>query len=155
VPKIFDENYNLVRVGEGTEDVDNLDPEDFKLHSGFIYHGVPKGVGETDDLEGYFTYTSPSNIAANTTYTIKTITHNLGYEPDFQVFIGEADVSSNTFSHLPYGYVSTGLYYKARINTTVLQIYIDNGPNAWSSGFTDKDYTFKYQIFNTPIKGHS
>lgn len=155
MPKIFDDTYNLVRVGAGTEDVDNLDPEDFKLHSGFIYHGVPAGVGETDSLEGYVTYTSPATIAANTNYTVATITHNLGYEPDFQVFIEEIDVSTNTFSHLPYGYISTGLYYKARINSTVLQILLVNGTNSWSSGFTNRGYGFKYQIFNTPIKGHS
>ena len=155
MPKIFDETYNLVRVGNGLADLDDLDPEDFKLHSGFIYHGVPSDVGETDPLEGYFSYTSPSSIAANTTYTVKTITHNLGYAPDFQVFIGETSVSSDTFSHLPYGYVSTGLYYKARVDSTKLQILLVNGVNAWSSGFTSLGYTFRYQIFNTPIKGHS
>lgn len=154
MPKIFDQTYNLVRVGDGTKDIEDLNPEEFKLHSGFLYHGVPINVGKTDDLEGYLTYTSPSNIAANTTYVVGTITHNLGYEPDFQVFIEERDVSADTFSHLPYGYISTGIYYKARVNSTTLQIILVNGGASWSSGFTDRDYGFKYQIFNTPIKGH-
>lgn len=155
MPKIFDETYDLVLVAPEGQSVEETEPEDFSLHSGFIYHGVPLNIGETDELEGYDTYTTPSTIAAETTYTVATITHGLGYAPDFQVFIEEVDVSTDTFAHLPYGYISTGLYFTARVNSSVLQILLVNGPSSWSSGFTNRDYGFKYQIFNTPIGGHS
>lgn len=155
MPKIFDSTYDLVMVAPEGSSVEETDPEDFSLHSGFIYHGVPFGVGETDGLEGYVDYTTPSTISADTTYTVTTITHGLGYAPDFQVFIEEKDVSSDTFAHLSYGYISTGLYFTARVNTTTLQILMVNGSTEWTEGFTGRDYGFKYQIFNTPITGHS
>lgn len=135
--------------------VEETAPEDFSLHSGFIYHGVPFGVGETDSLEGYIDYTTPSIISADTTYTVATITHGLGYAPDFQVFIEEKYVSSDTFAHLSYGYISTSISFTARVNTTTLQILMINSGGEWTDGFTSRDYGFKYQIFNTPIMGHS
>lgn len=155
MPKIFDSTYNLVMVAPKDSSVEEIHPEDFSLHSGFIYHGVPFDVGETDVLEGYVDYTTPSTILADTTYTVATITHGLGYSPDFQVYIDEKYASASTFAPLPYQYISTGISFKARINTTTLQILFINGGAEWTDGFTNRDYGFKYQIFNTPIMGHS
>lgn len=142
--KVFDDNYDVLKIVKSGYNINTATADDYVFHSGFAYHGVP------NDLEGYTTYTTPSSIVPGVTVA-KEITHNLGYIPDYHVFVEELDGAGN-FNHLPQSYVSTSFSIGAKVSTTKLYIYIKNsGDSNITEGFTDRDYGFRYQIFNTGI----
>lgn len=141
--QVFDENYNALTVVRGGKNIDTATPDDFVFHSGFAYHGVPIG------LEGYIEYTSPSVFHTGETI-VKEINHNLGYVPDYHVFIEELE-DSGAFAHLPYGYIATGVSFTAKADTEKLYIIFENTGDDIVGLWTDRDYGFRYQIFNTGI----
>ncbi len=143
--KISVEDDKMCKISLPGYDVDSATPEQCAYHSGFTYEFIKNG------LEGYITYTSPNPIVANTTYTVATITHNLGYVPEFQVFMSEPFWGfANTFAELPYSY-DASLGYVAKVSTTELKILLvytgDINITDPAVGPIGKDYGFKYQIF--------
>lgn len=119
--KISVETDNIFRVSLPGYDVFTATPEQCSVHSGFDY---PK-IEET--LEGYELVTAPNTIGTGTT-VLKTITHNLGYIPFFQVFLDDVDDVYNTeFAKLPFteGVPVYWVYYVIP-STTQLQIGIYN-----------------------------
>lgn len=141
---VFDASHKVFLVTKGGYDVESATPEDFNLHSGFQYHGVP------DSLEGYESYTTPSTISSGETVA-KEITHSLGYLPDFQVFVEDIDGGPDTFAHIPFRYTSTSFSIIAKVSTTKLYILLKNIGGDITDTFVNRDYGFRYQIFNTGV----
>jgi len=134
----YDEE-KLFKVSLSGYDVATATSEQCAVHSGFTYEMVK------EDLEGYVDYTSPSVLSANTSYTISTISHGLGYIPEFHVFA--QNTGEGYFAELPMGFLSTGVKYEVKIDDSNLIILLVNGNDSdWEDTFTDTPYRFRYQI---------
>ncbi len=141
--KVSDDNDKVLVISLPGYDVNTVTPEQCIYHSGFTYEFV------RDDLEGYLTYTTPSTFTADTTYTVASIAHNLGYVPEFQVFIEDPYYGfGDLFAELPYEYDGVAVRFRARINSSELQILLIHfGDSDYTGTFTNTDVSFKYQIF--------
>lgn len=125
-------------------DTETATPEQSAYHCGFPYEFIKEG------LEGYFSYTSPPVLAAKTIYPIKTINHNLGYVPEFQVFVEDAFYGfTDLFARLPYWYSpDAAVQLRARVNTQKLEIFLEyKGDIDDTQFFVNIKLNFKYNIF--------
>lgn len=146
--KISNEQDKTFIVSLPGFDVGIATPEQCAYHSGFTYEFIPEG------LEGYFSYTTPSMLTAYTTYPIKTIEHNLGYVPEFQVFVEDSYYGfGDLFARLPYWYEqNASVRLRARINEERLEIFLEHyrGMDD-TSFFVNVELKFKYNIFTNQL----
>jgi len=140
--KISVEDDKIMMVSLPGKDANTSDPEDMALRSGFDYPKIE------ENLVGVIDYTVPTGTSTNT-YTVATITHNLGYIPCFQCFVQDLDgITPSQFATLPLSDGYTYNYFTAYTTTTTLVIQyvvIEGGwaPPTWP-GY---DFRFKYQIW--------
>lgn len=139
--KVSDENDRIVVVSLPGFDASTADPENCAFHAGFPQMMV------SEDLDGYVDYTSPSLIEPDTTYTVATINHNLGYVPEFHVFAEFQSSERDLFAELPLDYLGSSVTYKCGADDDNLKILLVNGPNEYTDTHTDQDFRFRYQIF--------
>lgn len=118
------------------------DQEDMTVHSGFDY---PK---MEEDLVGTVNYTVPV-YTSDQTYTVETVTHNLGYMPLCQCFVEDLDGAMVTeFATLPITDGVTGSGFSCYTTTTAFVIVYKAQSSIMGSPQWDGDeFKFKYQVW--------
>lgn len=119
--KISVETDSVLRVSLPGYNVETATPEQCAIHSGFDYPKIE------ESMEGYELVTAPNTIGTGTTI-LKTIIHNFGYIPFFQVYLDDVDNNYNTdFAKLPFTQeVPVYWFYYAIPSITQLQIALYN-----------------------------
>lgn len=140
--KISVETDKVFRISLPDKDISSTDPLDFAVHSGFDY---PK---MEEDFVGYFSFTFPGSVSAGE-YSIKTVTHNLGYMPMSLTFIGDVGgVPSDSFARLPINvYPYSAGSFLAYSTTTEFKIVANLVTPFDIAEVAGKTYNFKYQIW--------
>jgi hypothetical protein len=142
--KISDTSDEVFKISLPSENVETSDAEDMAVHSGFDYPKMKEVyVGEVN-------YTVPNPLATGT-FTIKTVTHNLGYKPMIQCFVEDVDGVFNTdFAILPY-FIDIGFSgsneFRCYSTTTQLKIEMIILFTMGSKLSGGEEFNFKYQIW--------
>jgi len=139
---ISDIDDKVFRISLDGYDANTADPEEFAVHSGFDYPKIE------EDLVGTVNYTVPT-YTTNQTYTIKTVTHNLGYIPMSQCFVEDLDnITATEFASLPFSDGVSGSRFFAYTTSTQFFIkYIAIGGIFASPQWDGNEFKFKYQIW--------
>lgn len=134
--KISDESDKVFRVSLTGKDVNTCEPEECAVHSGFDYPKIE------ESMEGFSTVTFPSTIPAGTT-TLLTITHNYGYVPFYNCYLG--DGSDLYKLPLTFDALVTSTFFITPSTTDVkIQFYTQYSSTDKPAGGT---FGIKYQIW--------